>query len=149
MSSSPALTYLEENYERFQNELIELLRIPSISHDPAYKADMDKAAQWLANKLRTMGVDNVEILPTAGHSVVYGEWLNGGPSAPTVLIYGHYDVQSPEPLADWKSQPFEPEIRNSNLYARGATDMKGQTLASINAVEAILKTKTCPSTLSS
>jgi acetylornithine deacetylase/succinyl-diaminopimelate desuccinylase-like protein len=144
MSSSPALTYLEENYERFQNELIELLRIPSISHDPAYKADMDKAAQWLANKLRTMGVDNVEILPTAGHSVVYGEWLNGGPSAPTVLIYGHYDVQSPEPLADWKSQPFEPEIRNSNLYARGATDMKGQTLASINAVEAILKTKNLP-----
>src|SRR5512143_147670 len=140
MSQFPALTYLEENYDRFQNELIELLRIPSISHDAAYKNDMDRAAQWLADKLRSMGVNHVEILPTQGHSVVYGEWLNGGASAPTVLVYGHYDVQSPEPLADWKSQPFEPEIRNDNLYARGATDMKGQTLAAVNAVEAILKT---------
>src|SRR5690349_18198294 len=108
--SSSALKYLEENQDRFQNELIELVRIPSISHDPAYKADMDKAADWLANKLRSMGVNNVEIMPTAGQSVVYGEWLNGGSSAPTILIYGHYDVQSPEPLADWKSQPFEPDI---------------------------------------
>jgi acetylornithine deacetylase/succinyl-diaminopimelate desuccinylase-like protein len=144
MSSDSALTYLEENHDRFQNELIELLRIPSISHDPAYKAEMDRAAQWLADKLRTMGVNKVEIMPTAGHSVVYGEWLNGGASAPTVLIYGHYDVQSPEPLEDWKSQPFEPDIRNENLYARGASDMKGQTLASLNAVEAIIKTENLP-----
>ncbi len=143
--SHPALTYLEENHERFQNELIEFLRIPSVSHDPAYKADMDRAAQWLADKLRTMGINNVEILPTAGHSVVYGEWLAArGASAPTVLIYGHYDVQSPEPLADWKSQPFEPDIRDDNLYARGASDMKGQTLASVNAVEAIVKTEDLP-----
>jgi len=141
MSQISVLSYLEENHERFQNELIELLRIPSISHDPAHKADMDKAAHWLADKLRSMGINNVEILPTAGHSVVYGEWLSGGVSAPTVLIYGHYDVQSPEPLADWKSQPFEPDIRNDNLYARGSSDMKGQTLASVNAVEAILKTE--------
>ncbi len=144
MSQSSALEYLEGNYGRFQNELIEVLRIPSISQDPAYKADMDKAAAWFANKLRSMGVDNVEILPTAGHSVVYGEWLNGSSSAPTVLIYGHYDVQSPEPIRDWKSQPFEPEIRNENLYARGASDMKGQTLASVNAVEAILKAENLP-----
>ena len=144
MTKSPALKYLEENHDRFQNELIELLRIPSISHDPAHKADMDKAAQWLADKLRSMGINNVEILPTTGHSVVYGEWMNGGASAPTVLIYGHYDVQSPEPLEDWKSQPFEPDIRNDNLYARGASDMKGQTLAAVNAVEAILKTEKLP-----
>ncbi|HEU0293333.1 MAG TPA: dipeptidase [Anaerolineales bacterium] len=146
MSQSSALTYLEENHDRFQNELIELLRIPSISHDPAYQADMDKAAHWLADKLRAMGVNNVEIMPTAGHSVVYGEWLaaRGGASAPTVLIYGHYDVQSPEPLEDWKSQPFEPNIRDENLYARGASDMKGQTLASVNAVEAIIKTENLP-----
>lgn len=137
MSQSSALAYLEENYDRFQNELIELIRIPSISHDPAYKQEMDKAAGWLAAKLASMGVNNVEIFPTQGHSIVYGEWLNGGASAATVLIYGHYDVQSPEPLADWKSQPFEPDIRNENLYARGASDMKGQTLASVNAVEAI------------
>lgn len=144
MSLSSALSYLDENYDRFQNELIELLRIPSISNDPSHKADMDKAASWLGDKLYGMGVQNVQILPTEGHSVVYGEWLNGGASAPTVLVYGHYDVQSPEPLADWKSQPFEPEIRNENIYARGATDMKGQTLASLNAVEAIIKTQALP-----
>jgi acetylornithine deacetylase/succinyl-diaminopimelate desuccinylase-like protein len=146
MLSLPALAYLEENHQRFQNELIELLRIPSISHDPAYKADMDRAAGWLADKLRTMGVNQVEIMPTAGHPVVYGEWLaaRGGSSAPTVLVYGHYDVQSPEPLEDWKSQPFEPDIRGENLYARGASDMKGQTLASVNAVEALIKTENLP-----
>jgi acetylornithine deacetylase/succinyl-diaminopimelate desuccinylase-like protein len=146
MSQSPvlALTYLDENYDRFQSELLELLRIPSISHDPAYKEDMDKAANWLAGQLRSMGLNNVEILPTGGHSVVYAEWLNGGASAPTVLIYGHYDVQSPEPLADWKSQPFEPVIRNDNLYARGASDMKGQTMAAVNAVEAIVKSGSLP-----
>src|SRR5215204_6181396 len=141
MSQSSALKYLEENHERFQNELIELLRIPSISHDPAHKADMDKAAQWLAGKLSAIGMNQVEILPTAGHSVIYGEWLKGGTSAPTVLIYGHYDVQSAEPLEDWKSRPFEPDIRNDSLYARGASDMKGQTLAAVNAVEALIKTE--------
>ncbi len=144
MTESPAFTYLRENYDRFQAELIEVLRIPSISNDTAYQPEMDKAANWLAEKLRSMGVDNVEIFPTEGHSVVYGEWLHGGASSPTVLIYGHYDVQSPEPLADWKSQPFEPEIRNENLYARGASDMKGQTLASVNAVEAIIKSENLP-----
>ena len=145
MSQSSTLAYLEENYDRFQNELVELIRIPSISHDPAYQQYMDKAAGWLAAKLASIGVNNVEIYPTEGHSIVYGEWLNGGVSAaPTVLIYGHYDVQSPEPLEDWKSQPFEPDIRNENLYARGASDMKGQTLASVNAVEAILKTENLP-----
>jgi acetylornithine deacetylase/succinyl-diaminopimelate desuccinylase-like protein len=144
MTQFHALQYLEENYDRFQSELIELLRIPSISHDPAYKQDMDKAAGWLAAKLGSMGMSNVEIFPTEGHSLVYGDWLHGGPSSPTVLVYGHYDVQSPEPLADWKTQPFEPEIRNGNLYARGASDMKGQTLASLNAVEAIVKAENLP-----
>lgn len=144
MSLSSAFQYLEENYERFQNELMELLRIPSISHGSAYQQEMRKAASWLAEKLGAMGCKNVEIFPTQGHPIVYGEWLNGGDSAPTVLIYGHYDVQSPEPLADWNSQPFEPEIRNENLYARGASDMKGQTLASVNAVEAIIQTENLP-----
>jgi len=144
MSQSDAIKYLDENHERIQNELIELLRIPSISRDPERKADMEKAAQWMANKFTSMGVDNVEILPTEGHSAVYGEWMNGGATAPTVLIYGHYDVQFPEPLEDWKSDPFEPEIRNDNIYARGASDMKGQTLASVNAVEAIIKTEKLP-----
>ena len=144
MSQSDAIKYLEENHDRFKNELIELLRIPSISRDLERKTDMAKAAEWIANKLRSMGINNVEILPTAGHSVVYGEWLSGGDSAPTVLIYGHYDVQFAEPLEDWKSQPFEPEIRNDNLYARGASDMKGQVLAAVNAVEAVIKTENLP-----
>lgn len=144
MFSSPALAYLEKHYDRFQRELIELLRIPSISHDPAYKEDVDRGAHWVAGKLDSLGIDHVEIFPTAGHSVVYGDWLKGSASAPTVLIYGHYDVQSPEPLEDWKSPPFEPTIRNDNLYARGASDMKGQTLAAVNAVEALLQSENLP-----
>ena len=144
MSQSPALAYLEENQERFQNELIELLRIPSISIDPAHDQDVKNAAGWIAQKLRSMGLEHVEILPTAGHPVVYGDWLQGDDSVPTVLIYGHYDVQFPEPLEDWKSNPFVPEMRDGNLYARGASDMKGQMLASLNAVEAILKTEDLP-----
>lgn len=144
MAQSPAFAYLDKHHDQFQAQLIQLLRIPSISQFASHREDMDKAANWLAEKLRSIGCTAVEILPTAGYSVVYGEWLNGGDSAPTVLIYGHYDVQSPEPLADWKSQPFEPEIRNENLYARGASDMKGQTLASVNAAEAIIKAENLP-----
>jgi len=144
VAQSNALKYLKENHERFKNELIEWLHIPSISIEPAHQTDVERAAEWIADKFRSMGVNNVEILPTAGHPVVYGEWLNGGASAPTVLIYGHYDVQFAEPLEDWKSQPFEPEIRNDNLYARGASDMKGQVLAAVNAVEAIIKTENLP-----
>ena len=144
MSQFPELTYLEENYNRFLNELIELVRIPSISIEPEHDLDIKRAAQWLADKLRSMGIENVETLPTSGHPVVYGDWLHGGPSTPTALIYGHYDVQFPQPLEDWKSDPFQPEIRDGNLYGRGASDMKGQMLASLNAVEAILKTKNLP-----
>jgi acetylornithine deacetylase/succinyl-diaminopimelate desuccinylase-like protein len=144
MSQSPALTFLEENYDRFQNELIELVRIPSISIEPEHDGDIKRAANWLADKLRSIGVEHVEILPTVGHPVVYGDWLHGGDSVPTVLIYGHYDVQFPQPLEDWKSDPFKPEIRGENLYARGVSDMKGQMLAAVNAVEAILKTESLP-----
>jgi len=144
MSQFPAFNYLEENRERFQNELIELVRIPSISIEPEHAQDVEKAAHWLAEKLRSMGVEHVEILPTAGHPIVYGDWLHGGTATPTVLIYGHYDVQFPQPLEDWRSDPFEPEIRDENLYARGVSDMKGQMLASLNAVEAILKTENLP-----
>ena len=144
MPSSAALTYLDQNQERFQNELIELVRIPSISHESTHPDDIQKAAHWLENKLRSIGIDNAEILPTQGYPVVYGEWLHGGSSAPTVLVYGHYDVQFPEPLSDWKSQPFEPTIRGENLYARGASDMKGQVMAAVNAVEAIIKTENLP-----
>jgi acetylornithine deacetylase/succinyl-diaminopimelate desuccinylase-like protein len=144
MSQSPAFNYLEENYERFLDELIELVRIPSISIEPEHDTDIKKAATWLADKLRSMGVEHVEILRTSGHPVVYGDWLHGGQSTPTVLIYGHYDVQFPQPLEDWKSDPFEPTIRGEDLVARGVSDMKGQLLAALNAVEAILKTENLP-----
>ena len=144
MSQTDAIKFLEDNHKRFKDELTELLRIPSISRGTDHEDDMNKAAQWIASKFISMGVDNVEILPTEGHPVVYGEWINGGDKAPTVLIYGHYDVQFPEPLEDWRSQPFEPEVRNDNLYARGASDMKGQVLAAVNAVEAIIKTENLP-----
>ena len=147
MPPSPALVYLEENYERFQNELIELVRIPSISIEPEHDQDIKRAADGLAGKLRSMGIEHVEILPTAGHPVVYGDWLHGGDAVPTVLIYGHYDVQFPQPLEDWKSDPFEPEIRGGNLYGRGVSDMKGQMLAALNAVEAIIKTENLPMNL--
>jgi len=144
MTQSSAIKYLEDNKARFTDELIELLRIPSISKDPNSKPEMEKAAKWLVNKLHSMGVNNVEALPTAGFPAVYGDWMNGGDGALTVLIYGHYDVQYAEPLEDWKSQPFTPEIRNENLYARGSSDMKGQTLAAVNAVEAIIKAENLP-----
>lgn len=144
MTQASALTYLEEHYETFQAELSELLCIPSISRDPACDAEMQKAASWLMEKLRSIGCQSVEILPTAGHPVVYGEWLNGGASAPTVLVYGHYDVQVPDPLEDWTSPPFEPQVRDENLYARGASDMKGQILAVVNALEAIVQTEDLP-----
>ena len=147
MSQSHAIDYLEENNDHFLQELIELVRIPSISIEPEHYQDMQKAANWLADKLRLMGIEHVEILPTAGHPVVYGDWLHGGPSTPTVLIYGHYDVQFPQPLEDWKSDPFEPVIRDENLIARGVSDMKGQMLAALNAVEAILKTENLPMNL--
>jgi len=144
MTQSDAIQYLNENEQQFTDELIELLRIPSISVAPEHKADVDKAAQWMANKLSSIGIENIELLPTEGHSVVYGDWLHAGKDVPTVLIYGHYDVQFAEPLEDWKSQPFEPEVRNDNLYARGASDMKGQVLAAVNAVDALLKTGGLP-----
>lgn len=144
MPQSSALTYLEENHARFQNELIELLRIQSISHDPAPQSGYGQSRPLAGGQTPC---DGCEPCGDHAHNRTFGcvwrmvEWRN---SAPTVLIYGHYDVQSPEPLEDWKSQPFEPDIRNENLYARGSSDMKGQTLAAVNAVEAIIKTENLP-----
>jgi acetylornithine deacetylase/succinyl-diaminopimelate desuccinylase-like protein len=138
-----ALGYAHEHKQQFLDELIDLASIPSISTDPEAKADIERAAQWLADKLASLGLENIKIYPTAGHPVVYGESLKAG-AAPTVLIYGHYDVQPATPLDKWDSNPFEPEVRGDNLYARGATDMKGQVTAAIDAVEAILKTGALP-----
>lgn len=139
-----ALQYAHQNRERFLAELKEVLTIPSISTDPDHKADMQHAAEWMAAQLRSLGMQNVQIMPTGGHPVVYGEWLEAGKSAPTIMIYGHYDVQPPDPIELWVTPPFEPEVRGDELFARGSADMKGQVVASLKAVEAVVKTGGLP-----
>lgn len=139
MTNLQALSYAHENQERFLDELKALVAIPSISTDPLAAADMQQAAVWVADRLRAAGIDRVEIFPTAKHPIVYGEHLQAGAAKPTVLIYGHYDVQPAEPLDEWGSPPFEPTQRGENLFGRGASDMKGQVIASIAAVEALLR----------
>lgn len=131
-------TYLEENKARFQEELLDFLRIPSISALPEHADDVQRAAGWVANRLRLAGIENVQILSTGGHPVVYGEWLHA-PDRPTILIYGHFDVQPVDPLHLWTHPPFEPTIVADRIYARGASDDKGNMLVPILAVEALLK----------
>ncbi|MBI1792826.1 MAG: dipeptidase [Chloroflexi bacterium] len=133
-----ALEFASQNNERFLAELKEVLAIPSISTDPEHKADMQKAAEWMAAQLRTIGMNNVQIMPTGGHPVVYGDWMDAGKSAPTVMIYGHYDVQPADPLELWQTPPFEATVRGENLFARGSADMKGQVIASLKAAESVM-----------
>ncbi len=133
-------TYLEEQQPRYLDELLQFLTIPSISALPEHADDVQQAAHWVADRLTAAGIENVQILPTAGHSVVYGDWLHV-PGKPTVLIYGHFDTQPADPLDLWTSPPFEPTIRNDRVYARGASDDKGNMLIPILAVEALLKTE--------
>ena len=139
-----ALQHANQNRVRFLDELNEFIRIPSISTDPDAKSDMQRAAEWVADQLRSLGLDNVAIYPTAGHPVVYGELLAAGPGKPTYLIYGHYDVQPVEPLELWESPAFQPTQRGENLFARGASDMKGQVVISLKAVEAFVRTGGLP-----
>ena len=108
--------YIKENEQRFLDELIDWLKIPSISTDPEYAQDVRSAADFLADRFREAGMETVEVLPTPGHPVVYAERIISD-SLPTVLIYGHYDVQPPDPLELWDSPPFEPVIKNDNIYA--------------------------------
>jgi acetylornithine deacetylase/succinyl-diaminopimelate desuccinylase-like protein len=115
----------------------EFVRIPSVSTLPDHKADVAEAAQWLVDRLQGLGMTKAEQIPTEGHPLVYGEWL-GAPGKPTVLVYGHYDVQPVDPLDEWESPPFEPTERGDNLYARGASDCKGQIAAFLNASESIV-----------
>ena len=133
-------TYLAENKERFLAELLDFLHIPSISALPEHAADVQRAAEWAARRLTAAGVEKVQILPTGGHPVVYGEWLHA-PGKPTILIYGHFDVQPVDPVHLWSHPPFEPTLRDGRIYARGASDDKGNMLAPILAVEALLKTE--------
>ena len=130
--------YVEGNKNRFLMELFELLRIPSISADPKYKNDVLKTADLVKAHLDKIGIQNTELCETSGYPIVYGEKIIDE-SFPTVLIYGHYDVQPPDPLDLWKSDPFEPEIRDEKIYARGACDDKGQFFMHLKAVELMLK----------
>jgi acetylornithine deacetylase/succinyl-diaminopimelate desuccinylase-like protein len=130
--------HLTQNRERSLEELKELLRIPSLSALPAHKPDVNRAAQWVADRLRQAGLEGVQVISTSGHPVVYAEWLHA-PGRCTVLIYGHFDVQPADALELWKSPPFEPQVRDGRIYARGASDMKANLLISILAVEALLR----------
>ncbi len=131
------LQYIVANKQRYINELRSLLAIPSISTNPENKDDIQLCAQWLGDHLTKIGMKNAKIIPTGGHPVVYAEWL-GAKGKPTVLIYGHYDVQPVEPLSLWTTSPFEATIRNGNMFARGATDDKGQFFTHLKSIEAFL-----------
>jgi acetylornithine deacetylase/succinyl-diaminopimelate desuccinylase-like protein len=131
--------FIEEHREQYVKELSDFLRIPSISSLSEHADDVKQAAEWVAARLRKAGMEAVDVMPTGGHPVVCGQWLHA-PGKPTVLIYGHFDVQPADPLELWTTPPFEPEIRNDRIYARGASDNKGNMLIPIIAVEALLRT---------
>lgn len=135
-----ALAYARAHRQTLLEALQDFLRIPSVSTQPEHKADIQQAAAWVAGYLRGMGMPQVEVVPTGGHPLVYGAWLGAGPGAPTLLVYGHYDVQPVDPLEEWHTPPFEPVVRGESLYARGASDNKGQAMAVLGAAEAYLKT---------
>jgi acetylornithine deacetylase/succinyl-diaminopimelate desuccinylase-like protein len=135
--------YVSENKQRFLDELFELLRFPSVSADPKFKADMLKTAEYVAEKLKSAGADAVEICSTAGYPIVYGEKIIDI-SLPTVLVYGHYDVQPPDPLELWHTPPFEPTIRDEKIYARGSCDDKGQFYMHVKAFELMMSTNSLP-----
>jgi len=133
--------WVDEHRERCLEELKEYLRIPSISTDRAHAPEVKRCAEWLVEHLKSIGVATAELHETEGHPIVYAEHLEAGPDAPTFLIYGHYDVQPPEPLDEWDSPPFEPEVRDGKIFARGATDDKGQLFAHLKGIEAHLSTR--------
>jgi acetylornithine deacetylase/succinyl-diaminopimelate desuccinylase-like protein len=138
-----ALDYASQHQAKFLDDMAALVAIPSVSTDPGAVADIQRAAAWVAAHLEALGIDRVAVMPTGGHPLVYGEWL-GAPGKPTVLVYGHYDVQPVDPLALWQSPPFEATVRDENVYGRGTSDMKGQDVAVFSALEAIMKTGTLP-----
>ncbi|MEO8097051.1 MAG: dipeptidase [Acidobacteriota bacterium] len=131
--------FVDSNKTRLLEELLAFLRIPSVSTNPEHTADVRRAAEFVADSMRKAGLENVEVIQTKGHPLVYADWLHAA-GKPTVLCYGHYDVQPPDPLEEWVTPPFEPTIRNGNIYARGATDDKGQVYMHIKAVESLFAT---------
>jgi len=138
--SDQAITYLTENRERLLKKLDEFLSIPSVSTDSNYKNDIKKAADFLETYLQEIGFENIEQKDTGGHPLVYAEYNGAGADKPTVLFYGHYDVQPVDPIDEWESDPFKPEIRNDRIYARGSSDDKGQVFMNLAVFEALMKT---------
>jgi len=134
------IKFLAEHHHRFEQELIDILKIPSISSDPERKADMQVMAELLQTEMNNIGLERSQIIATAGHPVVYSEWLKA-PGKPTLLIYGHYDVQPVDPVDLWDSPPFEPVIKGDKIYARGSADDKGQIFMHLKTIEAFLKTQ--------
>ena len=134
-----ALTYSERHRDRFLLELKELLEIPSISALPENRPDMQRAAHWLADHFTAIGLKHAQVHPTPGHPIVTADWLDAGPDRPTVLIYGHYDVQPVDPIELWHSDPFRAEVRGDYLFGRGVSDDKGQLFIHAKVVEAYLK----------
>jgi acetylornithine deacetylase/succinyl-diaminopimelate desuccinylase-like protein len=138
-ASEKARKYSRSHAARFRHQLHELLRIPSLSGDPAHATDVRRAAEWLSEELKEMGVENSRVMATAGHPIVYAEWTGAGPDKPTILVYGHYDVV-PAALEDgWDTPPFEPVEKDGKIYARGATDDKGQLFIHLKALESYLE----------
>ncbi len=139
--SDVARAWAQEHQDDFKQQLFEMLRIPSLSGDPAYKDDVREMANWLAAHMTSLGLDKVAVMETAGHPVVYGEWMGAGPDKPTILVYGHYDVVPASMEDGWDTDPFEPVEREGIVYARGVTDDKGQLFIHVKALEAWLKTE--------
>jgi acetylornithine deacetylase/succinyl-diaminopimelate desuccinylase-like protein len=139
-----AIEWARTHQDAALDDLKTILRIPSVSTLPEHTPEIERAGKWFSDTLHDLGCESVETIQTDGHPVVYAEWLKADPGRPTILVYGHYDVQPPEPLQEWESEPFDPQIRGENLYARGASDMKGQIVAFLKAVEAIQRTSQLP-----
>lgn len=138
MSLDSAFSHARRHRQRFLAELKRLVAFPTISAQPEHAPDLQKCAAWLKSHLQAIGLENARVLPTGGHPLVYADWLRA-PGAPTLLIYGHYDVQPVDPISEWKSPPFAPVVREANLYGRGACDDKGQLFTHVKAIECFLK----------
>ncbi|VAW28292.1 Acetylornithine deacetylase/Succinyl-diaminopimelate desuccinylase and related deacylases [hydrothermal vent metagenome] len=143
MDNKAILTYIESNKQRFLDELFDLLRLPSVSADPKFASDVRKTADMVKSRLLEAGCDNAEIIETPGHPVVYGERIMNV-NLPTVVVYGHYDVQPADPYELWDSPPFEPVIKDDKIYARGACDDKGQAYMHVKALQAMVETGSLP-----
>ena len=133
------LHFIESEKERFLSELVDFLKIPSVSSKQEHKSDMENCSQWLIAHIKSIGFKDVRLYTTIGHPIVYAQWLEAGEDAPTVLVYGHYDVQPVDPIELWNSPPFEPVIKNGKIWARGTSDDKGQLFCHLKALESHFK----------